>query len=83
MNMSQNLFVRNTIAVIWDFDKTLTPNYMQEPLFRRYGVDGSAFWQEVNGLEELYLRHGAKRVSKDTSTLTTSLPMSGPRFSKA
>ena len=64
--MSQNLFVRNTIAVIWDFDKTLTPNYMQEPLFHRYGVDVANFWQEVNGLEGLYLRHGAKRVSRDT-----------------
>jgi hypothetical protein len=64
--MSQNLFVRNTIAIIWDFDKTLTPNYMQEPLFRRYGVDGPNFWHEVNGLEDLYIRHGAKRVSKDT-----------------
>jgi hypothetical protein len=39
---------------------------MQEPLFRRYGIDGAGFWAEVDGLEDLYLRHGAKRVSKDT-----------------
>jgi hypothetical protein len=71
--MSQNLFVRNTIAVIWDFDKTLTPNYMQDPLFRRYGVDGSAFWEEVNGLEQLYMSRGAKRVSKDTLYLNRIL----------
>ena len=34
---------QNTIAIIWDFDKTLIPGYMQEPLFRDYGVDESDF----------------------------------------
>jgi hypothetical protein len=64
--MAQNLFTPNTIAVIWDFDKTLTPSYMQEPLFKRYGVDQKTFWQEVNGLEPYYLARGSKRVSRDT-----------------
>jgi hypothetical protein len=64
--MSQNLFTPNTIAVIWDFDKTLSPGYMQEPLFKRYGVDPTTFWQESNGLDRYYLRAGSKRVSKDT-----------------
>ena len=36
------------IALIWDFDKTLIPSYMQEPLFKRYGVTSEAFWSECN-----------------------------------
>jgi len=64
--MSQSLFTPNKIAMIWDFDKTLTPGYMQEPLFKRYGIDPTTFWQESNGLESYYLRAGSTRVSKDT-----------------
>jgi hypothetical protein len=47
------LFAQNTIAVVWDFDKTLTPGYMQEPMFRHYGVDPEQFWREANGLAGL------------------------------
>ena len=50
--MSQSLFTQSVIAVIWDFDKTLSPKYMQEPLFRRFGVDEKTFWKEANGLAE-------------------------------
>jgi len=64
--MAGNLFVQNTIAVIWDFDKTLSRTYMQAPLFARYGVNEKEFWEEVNGLEPFYLSAGAKRVSKET-----------------
>jgi hypothetical protein len=64
--MSANLFVQNTIAVIWDFDKTLSRTYMQAPLFARYRVNEKEFWDEVNGLERLYRSAGAERVSKDT-----------------
>lgn len=35
------------IAFVWDFDGTLGPGNMQEPLFRRFGIDGDAFWNEV------------------------------------
>ena len=31
-------FEQNIIALVWDCDKTLISSYMQEPLFRRYGV---------------------------------------------
>ena len=41
---------QNVIACVWDFDKTLIPGYMQEPIFRRFKVDESSFWDEVNGL---------------------------------
>jgi hypothetical protein len=56
--MAATLFTQNTIACIWDFDKTLIPEYMQSPLFRRYGVDEATFWLETNALVENYRRRG-------------------------
>jgi hypothetical protein len=71
--MSKTLFTQNVIAVIWDFDKTLIPGYMQEPLFRRFGLnkpeDQKKFWDEVNGLEKFYIDRGASHVSRDTMYL--------------
>ncbi|MCI0678144.1 MAG: haloacid dehalogenase-like hydrolase [Actinobacteria bacterium] len=52
--------------MIWDFDKTLIPGNMQGPLFRHYDIDETAFWDEVDGLEQFYLDHGAQRVARDT-----------------
>ena len=57
-SMSTALFTQNIIACIWDFDKTLIPEYMQSPLFRRYGVNEQDFWIETNALIELYRRRG-------------------------
>ncbi|MBI5691190.1 MAG: haloacid dehalogenase-like hydrolase [Verrucomicrobia bacterium] len=56
--MPTTLFTQNTIALIWDFDKTLIPEYMQSPLFRRFGVDEATFWQETNKLAEHYRQRG-------------------------
>jgi hypothetical protein len=64
--MSEPLFLRTTIAVIWDFDSTLIPGYMQEPLFHHFGVDGTEFWREVNALPQFYRSHGVTRASNDT-----------------
>jgi hypothetical protein len=52
------LFTQKIIACIWDFDKTLIPEYMQSPLFRRYGVDEKVFWAETNALVEHYRARG-------------------------
>jgi len=64
--MSQSLFPQNVVAVIWDFDKTLTPAYMQQPLFRKFGVDEKKFWKEVNELPQYYKERGITNVSRDT-----------------
>jgi hypothetical protein len=56
--MAATLFTQNIIACIWDFDKTLIPDYMQAPVFRRYGVDEATFWAETNALVENYRRRG-------------------------
>lgn len=42
------------IATVWDFDKTLIPGYMQDPIFDRWKVKGKEFWDNVNSrIEEL------------------------------
>jgi hypothetical protein len=63
--MPPALNAQNVIAFIWDFDKTLTPGYMQGPIFEYYGVDAAEFWKEVNALVTHYADRGL-RVSKDT-----------------
>lgn len=63
---------QNTIAIIWDFDKTLINGYMQDPIFRLYNIDGNSFWKEVNQLPERYLQKGVK-VNKDTIYLNHML----------
>lgn len=63
--MSQMLHNQNKVAVIWDFDKTLIPGYMQGPLFTHYGIDEKKFWDEVNALPAHYARQGL-RVAGDT-----------------
>ena len=47
-------FEQNVIAMVWDFDKTLISGYMQDPLFKRYQIDGKQFWKEVNALPAYY-----------------------------
>ena len=56
--MATTLFTQNIIACIWDFDKTLIPEYMQSPLFRRFGVNEANFWNETNSLVEHYRQRG-------------------------
>ena len=56
--MPTTLFTQNTIACIWDFDKTLIPGYMQAALFRRHGVDESVFWADTNAMLEQYRKRG-------------------------
>jgi hypothetical protein len=63
--MGLNVFPQNVIAIIWDFDKTLTPDYMQVPLFKHFNVNESQFWNESNGLEKYYKDRGTKNVSRD------------------
>ena len=66
--MPPPLYTQTVIAFIWDFDKTLTWGYMQQPLFDAYGVDSKEFWTEVNGLVKHYQSRGLM-VSKDTAYL--------------
>ena len=64
--MTQPLFLQNIIACIWDFDKTLSPGYMQAPIFERYGIDPKTFWKEVEQLPSQYKKNGLDLISTDT-----------------
>ncbi len=64
--MTQPLFLQNIIACIWDFDKTLSPGYMQAPIFELYKVDSKKFWKEVEELPNYYKKDGLDLISTDT-----------------
>lgn len=64
----KGLFLQNVIAVIWDFDRTLSPDNMQKPIFDVYGIDEASFWREVNALPAYYARAGVT-VQPDTCYL--------------
>ncbi|MCP4639184.1 MAG: haloacid dehalogenase-like hydrolase [bacterium] len=63
------MFFQNVIAIVWDFDKTLSPHYMQKPLFEAYDIDEDQFWREVHALPAYYERAGI-HVQPDTVYLT-------------
>ena len=64
--MTQPLFLQNIIACIWDFDKTLSPGYMQAPIFELYKVDPKKFWKEVDELPNYYKKDGLDLIATDT-----------------
>lgn len=55
----------NIIAVIWDCDKTLIDGYMQDPIFKEFGVDGPTFWKDIDTIVAGYEEKGI-RINKDT-----------------
>ena len=44
---------QNIIGIVYDYDQTLSPNYMQdEVLFPKFGIDPKEFWKRCNSLVE-------------------------------
>ncbi|MCZ7532400.1 MAG: haloacid dehalogenase-like hydrolase [Acidimicrobiia bacterium] len=67
--MPAPLYTQTVIVFIWDFDRTLIPSNMQDPIFVEYGVDPDVFWAEVDGLVDHYARSGII-VQKDLGYVT-------------
>ena len=81
--MSNQLFSQTVIAVVWDFDKTMIPGYMQEPLFAHFGIDEKVFWSEVNALPGKYKQGGVERVTTEIHYLNHILDhVADGRFAK-
>ena len=62
------LYTQTVIALVWDFDRTLIPGNMQDPIFETYDVDPAVFWAEVDSLVEYYRRQGI-RIQRDIAYL--------------
>lgn len=59
----------NIIAIIWDFDKTLVNGYMQDPIFKAYGVESGEIWDAVNAMPNKYMLEQNVKVNPDTAYL--------------
>lgn len=42
------LFPTQKVAVVFDWDKTLSPHYMQRPIFKHYNIDEKRFWERAH-----------------------------------
>lgn len=71
----------DVIATVWDFDKTLIPGYMQEPIFKHFMQNDSDFWNENNEEIKQYEEKGLT-VNHDTYYLNKFIRMSqaGEKF---
>jgi hypothetical protein len=67
----------DVIATVWDFDKTLIPGYMQEPIFRHFEVDGNEFWRTTNAEISQYKQSGLD-INEDTYYLNRFIKLAQP-----
>jgi hypothetical protein len=70
---------QNTIAIVYDYDQTLSPSYMQdEVVFPACGIDGGKFWSRCS---ELVRDHGYDNELAYMKVLLDTLGMDRPKNS--
>jgi hypothetical protein len=68
---------QTTIAIVYDYDQTLSPTYMQdEALFPVFGINPAAFWKKCNELVE---REGYDNELAYMKALLDCLAMDRPK----
>ena len=67
----------DVIATAWDFDKTLIPGYMQDPIFDYFKFSGKQFWDENTAEIKAYEEQDLT-VNHDTYYLNKFIRMSQP-----
>ncbi|PYL19682.1 MAG: hypothetical protein DME30_00055 [Verrucomicrobia bacterium] len=61
---------QNTIAIVYDYDQTLSPSHMQdEVIFPAFAIDGLKSWTRCS---ELVRDHGYDNVRTHTCTCSSS-----------
>lgn len=71
---------QNTIAIVYDYDQTLSPSYMQdEVVFPAFGIDGAKFWTRCS---ELVRDHGYDNELAYMKVLLDTLGMDRPKNSE-
>lgn len=74
-------FLQKTIALVYDFDGTLSPKPMQEYAFMpKIGVDPAAFWKETNAIA---VREGADPLITYMHLLYKKAKEAGVRIDRA
>lgn len=46
--------IQNIIAMVYDFDLTLSPNYIQQPIFNKFNIKENEFWAEKEKVKKQY-----------------------------
>lgn len=67
---------QNTVAIVYDYDQTLSPSYMQdEVVFPAFGIDGAKFWHRCH---ELVRQNGYDNELAYMKVLLDTLEMDRP-----
>ena len=71
---------QNTIAIVYDYDQTLSPSYMQdEAVLPAFGIDGGKFWTRCS---ELVRDHSYDNELAYMNVLLDTLGMDRPKNSE-
>ncbi len=74
--MEMNPHPQNVVALISDLDLTLTPEYTQTPLLKKFGINPDDFWSYVNTRYALEKIHRKKELEAEENRFPQELRVS-------